>query len=378
VRTRLGVMLVLLGAHLTGAADDLPEVVLEKFAEGFRQPVHLVFVPGRDEAWVVEQSGLIRQLSPTGKDHPVLLDLRDRVTAGGELGLLGLAFHPRFERNHRFFVNYTTRADGKLGTRVSTFVQEPGATNILADAEQVLLRFEQPHSNHNGGMLLFGPDGYLYIGTGDGGAANDPENNGQRLDTLLGKMLRVDVDRVPAGATYGIPRDNPFRDRPGVRPEIYAYGLRNPWRYSFDRDTGDLWCGDVGQNAREEIDLIVKGGNYGWRITEGFICTPRFGSTCETNGLLAPVVDYPRPEGVSVTGGYVYRGRRHPALRGVYLYADFASGHLWGLRYENQRVVSHRKLITRGPGLSSFAEDADGELYGVSHQGSLYRIAVKP
>ena len=373
----LGGLIMLLGQVLV-VASPAPALRLVKFAEGFTQPVALVFIPGQSEAIVVEQAGRLRLLRPGDPNHPVVLDLTDRVDAGGEMGLLGLAFHPQFTTNRRLFVNYTTQSDGQLGTRISEF-QLPAAT-MTADpaAERILLRFRQPHRNHNGGMLLFGPDGYLYIGTGDGGSANDPQNNGQRLDTLLGKMLRVDVDHVPAGATYGIPPDNPFRQQSGARPEIYAYGLRNPWRYSFDRATGDLWCGDVGQNAREEIDLIVKGGTYGWRIMEGMICTPKVGDPCDRQGLLLPVVDYPRPEGVSVTGGYVYRGTKFPTLKGLYFYSDFASGHLWGLRYGGGRVTEHHKLIDRGPSLSSFAEDRLGELYGVGYQGALYRLEAKP
>ena len=179
---------------------------------------------------------------------------------------------------------------------------------------------------------------------------------------------------MPAGDTYGIPPDNPFVGVSGARPEIYAYGLRNPWRYSFDRATHALWCGDVGQNNREEIDLITRGGNYGWRITEGFICTPGVNKDCVTNGLIAPVLDYPRSDGSSVTGGYVYRGRAFPALQGVYLYADFGSGNIWGLREKEGRVIENRRLVTRGPPVPSFAEDAAGELYVVGYNGCLYQL----
>jgi glucose/arabinose dehydrogenase len=378
MRSGIWILLSLFTLGATAGAAPAPQVQLRKFAEGFTQPVALEFMPGQAGALVVEQAGRIRRLQVGSKDHPVVLDLTDRVEAGGEMGLLGIALHPQFATNRRFFVNYTTKRDGQLGSRISEF--RLPADTLLADpaAERILLRYPQPYRNHNGGMVLFGPDGFLYIGTGDGGAANDPHDHGQNLGSLLGKMLRVDVDRTPEGALYGIPADNPFLHEPGARPEIYAYGLRNPWRYSFDRATGELWCGDVGQNAREEIDLIIKGGNYGWRIMEGTICTPKIGDPCDREGLLPPVVDYPRPEGVSVTGGYVYRGARFPALQGVYLYADFASGHLWGLRHADGKLIENHKLISKGPSLSSFAEDHEGELYGVGYQGALYRVEATP
>ena len=378
MRRRAWAAAMLAALPLWVLAGPRPQLELTKLADGFVQPVDLVFVPGSPRALVVEQGGRVRQLIPDGSDHPVVLDLTDRVVAGGEMGLLGLAFHPAFPRNGRVFLNYTTQADGRLGTRISEFRFEPDTLAGDPGSERILLRYEQPYRNHNGGMVLFGPDGYLYIGTGDGGAANDPHDHGQRLDSLLGKMLRLDVDRPEAGLPYGLPADNPFLGRPGGRPEIYAYGLRNPWRYSFDRQTGDLWCGDVGQNAREEIDLITRGGNYGWRLMEGFIRTPKVKADHVPADLIPPVVDYPRSEGVSVTGGYVYRGTRYPALQGLYLYADFGSGNLWGLRYSQGRIVENTKLISRGPPLSSFAEDASGELYAVGYAGTLYRIKAKP
>ncbi len=376
-----GLLLAILAAVGNASAAEstaLPDIVLTRWVDGFHQPVHLQPVPGSDRLMVVEQQGLIREVSRTGGEHRVFLDLRDRVDAGGEKGLLSVAFHPRFATNRRFFVNYTTKLDGQLHTRVSAFTAQPDLQRADRASEQTILLFRQPYGNHNGGLVQFGPDGFLYVGNGDGGSGNDPQNHGQRLDTWLGKLLRIDVDRTEGGRPYGVPRDNPFVGQPEARPEIYAYGLRNPWRFSFDRATRTLWCGDVGQNTREEVDVIVKGGNYGWRITEGFICTPAVNPDCNTNGLLAPVVDYPRAEGVSVTGGYVYRGKRWPALQGVYLYGDFASGRYWGLRWADGVRTAHRELIRHGPPPASFAEDHDGELYVVGYDGTIYTVGLRP
>lgn len=367
----------LLAAWVPALAGTLPDLRLVPLASGFQQPVHMAFAPGSGRAYVVEQGGLIRTLE--GREPgPVFLDIRRQVESGAEKGLLSVAFHPAFPRNRRFFVNYTTRKEGGLRTQVSAWTASPDLLRADPSSERVLLDFAQPYANHNGGLVVFGPDGFLYVGVGDGGAANDPHDAGQRLDTWLGKILRLDVDRTEAGRPYGVPPDNPFVGRPGARPEIFAYGLRNPWRFSFDRADGTLWCGDVGQNAREEIDVVVSGGNYGWRTMEGFICTPRVNPQCVTNGLLTPVVDYPRSDGVSVTGGHVYRGRRWPGLEGVYVYGDFATGHLWGLRAANGRMTEHRRLLSGGPPVASFAEDADGELYVVGYNGTLYAVETAP
>ncbi|NIR32183.1 MAG: PQQ-dependent sugar dehydrogenase [Gammaproteobacteria bacterium] len=353
----------------------IPDIVLQRVGRGFEDPV---FVTGdrRGGLLVVEQSGLVRRLDPEqGVPGDVFLDIRDRVIAGGERGLLGLALHPRFLRDGRLYVNYTHRGDG-LTTRVSEFVMTAaGSANL--DSERVLLSFSQPYGNHNGGMVLFGPDGDLYVGTGDGGAGNDPRNNGQRLDTLLGKILRIRVSDPSADEPYEVPPGNPFIERSKARPEIYAYGLRNPWRFSIDWVTGRLYAGDVGQNAREEIDVVRKGGNYGWRIMEGTICTPGVEPDCERSGLEPPILDYDHTQGYSVTGGYVYRGTSIPALCGVYLYADFGSGRLWGLRYDGERVTRQRLLENTGLRIASFGEDDAGELYVVDYRGRIYRIAPK-
>jgi glucose/arabinose dehydrogenase len=352
--------ILILPAAAGPAPGSIPPVRLKPVASGFVQPVFFTEFGGR--FYVVEQAGRI--LVQEGRTWRTFLDIRGKVKAGGEMGLLGLAFH----RDGRFFVNYTARSEGRLWTRIAEFRRPE------AGAERLLLTFRQPYENHNGGMLAFGPDGYLYIGTGDGGSGNDPQNFAQSLDTLLGKILRLDVNRADPGRAYAIPADNPFVQRRGARPEIYAYGLRNPWRFSFDRATGLLWCGDVGQNSREEIDIIQKGGNYGWRVMEGTIRTPGISDRADVGRFLGPVIDYGRSDGYCVTGGYVYRGRRYPSLRGVYLYGDFGSTNLWGLRYESGRLWARRLLLRTGLAISSFGEDEEGEVYVVDYGGGLYRI----
>ena len=297
------------------------------------------------------------------------LDIQDRVRSGGELGLLGLAFHPRYPANGRFFLNYTRNGPEGLETVIAEYAVSSANPNLAnRNSERILLRFAQPFTNHNGGMLAFGQDGFLYIGTGDGGSAGDPMRNGQNVETLLGKILRMDVD---SGEPYASPPDNPFVGRAG-RDEIWAYGLRNPWRFSFDRLTGRLIAGDVGQNRREEIDIIVKGGNYGWNIMEGMLCfLPS--TNCNQTGLILPIHDYGRDLGTSVTGGYVYRGKSAPSLTGKYLFGDFGSGRLWTLTETTGGPWEAEQLLTTG-NISSFGEDEAGEVYVVDYGGSVRQI----
>ena len=363
------------------AADPvLPALDLVPWGAGFKIPVQLVDPGVGRRLVVVEQEGrLIAADAATSSNRTVLLDLTDRVNYGGEKGLLSVAFHPKFARNGRLFVNYTTGADKKdLRTHIAEFKADPQLGTVDRASEKVLLSFAQPYANHNGGLVLFGPDGLLYIGNGDGGAANDPHNNGQRLDTLLGKMLRIDVDRVPAGQGYGIPKDNPFVATKDARPEIWAYGLRNPWRFSFDRKDGTLYAGDVGQNQWEEITLVRKGGNCGWRIMEGFHCTPKVSPPdCDQKGLDLPLLEYSHDEGISVTGGYVYRGKAFPALRGAYLYADYGSCDIWGVTVANGKASAPQTLATAKQGVASFAEDRTGELFVVGHSGTIWHLRAK-
>ncbi len=303
-----------------------------------------------------------------------LLDIRDRVSSrGSEEGLLGLALAPD-NRGH-IYVYYSAASPRR--SVVSRFDYSATAKSADTDSELVILEVEQPYPNHNGGQIAFGPDGYLYIGLGDGGLAGDPLGSGQDTSTLLGSILRIDVSQSTPEQPYAIPPDNPFADS-GGRGEIWAYGLRNPWRFSFDRETGELWAGDVGQNRWEEIDLIEPGGNYGWNVLEGNHCfTPSEG--CDREGTVPPVWEYSLDgEPCSVIGGYVYRGAAIPWLNGAYVYGDFCSGKVFGLRYTNGEVAEHQELADTGLRITSFAQDNDGELYLLSQQSGIYRLAAGP
>lgn len=359
-----------------GAPTGMPAIALTRVAAGFKEPIHVAPCPERPGCLaVVEQEGRIVLTSPGKKGKELLLDICNQVDSGGEKGLLSIAFAPDFVSSRKFYVNYTTKKDA-LMTVVSEFMIEPGRSRADPSTERVLLSFRQSAGNHNGGCIAFGPDGYLYIGNGDGGSARDPENAGQRLDTLLGKMLRIDVNRSEGSMSYGIPRDNPFLDQPGVLPEIYAYGLRNPWRFSWDRVTQRLYVGDVGQNALEEVDILVAGGNYGWRVMEGGQPTP--GIEDEVQGpYVDPIMVYGRDDGMSITGGYVYRGTSIPALQGVYLYADYVSGNLWGLRYDGTEVTENHLLLSTGKNIASFGETADGEILVVDRKGDIYQVTAQ-
>lgn len=290
------------------------------------------------------------------------------------MGLLGLAFHPDFKNNGYFYVYYTKR--NPLESVIARY-QATGSDRATVDpaTETIILRFAQPYDNHNGGKIAFGPDGYLYIGTGDGGAWGDPHQNAQNRASWLGKILRIDINKTDQ-KTYGIPADNPFAgNRTGYREEIFAYGLRNPWRFSFDSQTGQLWAGDVGQNEFEEIDIITKGGNYGWRLKEARRCyNPR--QDCDSGDLINPIHYYPREDGVSITGGVVYRGSRHPTLRGKYLYADYGSGRVWALNFQGQRKTANQLLAVGAGPISAFGEDAMGEVYLLDHQGAIKRLVT--
>jgi len=289
----------------------------------------------------------------------VVLDIRDRVDAdANEEGLLGFAFHPDFAEDGRLFISYTGFDDGTPKSFISSMTSNDGGQTFDPSSERVLLAIDKPFANHNGGHIAFGPDELLYIATGDGGSGGDPLDNGRNPNTLLGAILRIDVDDT---TPYAIPDDNPFADGVGGRPEIYAFGLRNPWRFSFDSVAGDLWAGDVGQSAWEEIDIIERGGNYGWNEREGFECFRS--NECAREGLVDPVWAYGRDQGRSVTGGYVYRGRAIPELEGVYVYADFVSGRVWGLRPDPETGGWQNELYLDSSSIASFARDDEGELY---------------
>ncbi len=304
------------------------------------------------------------------------LDIRDRVNdSSEEEGLLGLAFDPQYRSNGHFYVYYSAAHPRRsVISRFSVSGDIPSRAD--PSSELVILEVPQPFSNHNGGQLLFGPDGYLYIGLGDGGSGGDPRGHGQDRSTLLGSILRIDVSSAAAGAKYRVPPDNPFVARnDGARKEIWAYGLRNPWRFTFDRDTGDLWAGDVGQNTFEEVDLIRRGLNYGWNVMEGLHCFRA--RQCDSEGLERPVIEYSRSGGCSITGGYVYRGSRLPSLHGAYVYGDFCSGKIWALRYDGTGVTERLQIADTGFNIPAFGEDRSGELYILSFDGRIYRFVPR-
>ncbi len=403
----------------TGAAQTLPAITLQPVLAKLQteRPVWMCEAPdGSGRLFVVYQTGtiLVVKKGSDGAGAKEFLNIESRdPKAGGEneCGLLSLAFHPGFVTNHLFYIYYNqkneNRSERPLNFPIRSVISEfsvatndPDAANL--GSERIVLQVPQPFGNHKGGELGFGPDGYLYLGLGDGGNGDDPLGNGQSTSTLLAKMLRIDVNsRVTVGhgydrrdLNYGIPSDNPFVSEPdmgerGARKEIYAYGLRNPWRYSWDRATGALWIGDVGQDLWEAVYLGVKGGNYGWSVMES---GHHFKPGPEGAQYLKPIMDYPhRPEllpqamypdhgiGLCVIGGYVYRGKESPALEGVYIYGDYNLGKIWGLRYDysTHQVTAHGLLLQQPDNIDSFAEDADGEVYALMQDGKIFKIVAK-
>lgn len=345
---------------------------LELVADGFDFPIHMIADPD-SQLYVAEKGGKVRIPTGIGTEPELFLDLSTLVSRGGEQGLLSIALHPQVVANHRFFVSYTDlQGDSQI---VEYTLSSTGDTP--PQRAGTILSLDQPFPNHNGGLITFGPDGMLYLGFGDGGSAGDPNENAQNLGSLLGKLLRIDVD---GRAPYRIPPDNPFTTTSGARPEIWAYGLRNPWRFAFDRLTGDLYIADVGQNEREEVDVAPdssRGGeNYGWDIVEGTRCfEPR--ENCNRTGLVPPVVEYDHDAGCSITGGFVYRGTQVPAIAGHYFYADYCSGFVRSFRLAGGAVIEEATWPELSPPMgrvTSFAEDAQGELYVLSSHGEIYRV----
>lgn len=339
----------------------------------FNQPVDIQTPnDGSNRLCVVSQPGeiIVFDNFPAVAETKVFLDIRSRVVAGGEQGLLGLAFHPNYINNGYFYVDYTAGTPRR--TVISRFrisADDPDKADI--SSELILLEVEQPFTNHNGGQLSFGPDGYLYVSFGDGGSGGDPQNNGQNLSTILGSIIRIDVDNPEGDKNYSIPEDNPFVGMGGpfdYKEEIYAFGLRNVWRFSFD-ESGTLWAADVGQNAWEEINIIKKGGDYGWRVMEGFHCfNPSSG--CDTTGLILPIHEYGHNSagGYSITGGYVYSGVGVPEYTGKYIYADYITGNIWALQY-NGSVQSNELIITTDYRISTFGVDEADEIYFADYSG---------
>ncbi len=369
----LALLALALGAIQRPVAAETAAVsiTLTPVASGFDQPIDMAAPnDGSGRLFIVEQTGKIRIWNGSSIVSTPFLDVHSLISGGGERGLLSMALHPNFATNRTFYIYYTDTSGNLTLARYQASAADP---NVADTAGTVLLSIPHPgQSNHNGGKLAFGPDGYLYLGTGDGGGAGDPNRNGQNLNVLLGKMLRLDVDH---GSPYAIPPTNPFVGQSGKRGEIWASGLRNPWRYSFDRQTGDMWIGDVGQSAWEEVDVQpagVGGQNYGWNIMEGNVCYNA--SSCNQTGLTLPVAVYGHGSGdCAIIGGYRYRGANNPGLAGVYFYADNCSGRIWGLTQSGQGWTASAPFAS-GVGIRSFGEDASGELY-VLGSGSVYRLA---
>jgi glucose/arabinose dehydrogenase len=383
-----GFFCAVLAAACSGPKTDMtpikPDKEFVKAVEAFpaikfASPVDIQHATdGTNRLFVAEQSGVIRVFSNDSltASSTVFLDIKQKVTSGGERGLLGFAFHPDFKTNGFFYVNYTQ--GNPLKTVIARYkTTDLSATKADPASEIILLTFNQPYENHNGGSMQFGSDGYLYIATGDGGGGGDPMNHAQNRKSYLGKVLRLDVNSNAKGH-YGLPADNPYiSGSDGYYPEIFAYGLRNPWKISFDKETGLLLAGDVGQNAREEINVITKGGNYGWPVREGINCY-RPSSNCSSAGLTDPILDYAQSDGdKSITGGYIYRGKKVKSLIGKYLYADFVSGRIWSLAIENGNAGANTLLFEKNGPVSTFGIDETGEVYFANYStGKIMKFAV--
>ncbi len=366
------------------AAKNAPDVarqgmsthsmLIEQVAEQFKSPVYVTSPAGDQRLFVVEQAGRIRIARNGVAVAAPFLDISSRVKSGGEQGLLSMAFHPDYARNGFFFVNFT---DKHGDTHVERFKVSRNADIADTASAVLVLKIDQPYANHNGGLVMFGLDGMLYIGTGDGGAAGDPKGNGQNRNALLGKILRINVNRV---APYSVPVGNPYANSVDGKPEIWATGIRNPWRFAFDRSAGLLYIADVGQNEIEEIDVVQAsraGVNYGWNTMEGDAC---YGASngCNRAGLEMPALTYRHTGGAcSVTGGFVYRGRKLPSIAGHYFYADYCAGWVRSFKYQNGSATDKRdwKLSENIGHIVSFGEDSSGELYIVSENGKIFRVA---
>jgi len=349
-----------------------PTITLVPVANGLSNLVSITHA-GDTRLFITLQDGRVMIHDGTNVLPEPFLDIRSLVTSGNERGLLSIAFHPHYAETGLFYVNYTDRSGDTVVARYSVSPQNPNRANLSSAVP--ILTIDQPFENHNGGQLQFGPDGYLYIGMGDGGSGGDPGNRAQNLGVLLGKMLRIDVD---SASPYAIPTSNPFVGQPGIRGEIWSYGLRNPWRFSFDRASGDLWIADVGQGTWEEIDFqpitSIGGENYGWRRMEGTHCfNPS--TNCNPGNLVLPILEYDHDVGCSVTGGYVYRGTNNPRLLGRYIYGDFCSGRIWSATRDANGVVTIHDLLNTPFNISTFGEDVTGEIYvGDYSNGILYRL----
>lgn len=399
--TRVVSVLFVLAVLATAQAAGLPQLKLVNAYPNLKFKRPLWFEQLADgRTFLLEQKGIVLILpnNSNGKKTKVFFDIEKRKPyIKDEEGLLGMAFHPNFQRNGKFYAFYS--AHNPLRSIVSEFrVSSADKDKIDLSTERVLLTIERPFWNHDGGCIVFGPDGKLYISHGDGGSREDPNDNGQNLGTLKGSIMRIDVDARTSGLAYGIPKDNPFVNRKGARGEIWAYGLRNVWRMSFDRANGNLWAGDVGQDYWEEVNLIVRGGNYGWRTREGLHESLRKkGGVLTTvhknpEPLINPVIEYPHipthaaksqfkkhSHGLSITGGYVYRGKKIPSLQGAYVYGDYRSGAVWACKYDGKKVSDYAQVISPSPIrlIASFGEDFAGEQYLLGFEGKIFRLVAK-
>lgn len=348
---------------------------LVEVARGFDNPLYVAAPAGDPRLFVVEQTGKIR-IVRDGQTVPApFLDVSPLVSSGGERGLLSVAFHPRYAANGRFYVDYTDAHGDTRVVRYTVSAADPDRADPAS--AQLVLTVAQPYANHNGGLLMFGPDGYLYVGMGDGGSGGDPQGNGQNPNALLGKILRLDVDH---GDPYSIPADNPFAGQAGKRPEAWITGVRNPWRFAFDPSAGLLYVADVGQETYEEVDVVParSGGlNFGWNVMEGVHCYAA--GSCAQQGLTLPVLEYTHSDGCSITGGFVYRGSAMPALRGTYFYSDYCQGWLRSFRWNGTQAAEQKSWDVPNVGnVTSFGQDAAGELYLTTSGGVVYRLAAAP
>jgi glucose/arabinose dehydrogenase len=349
---------------------------LVQFVTGLNQPVALEIADGGSgRMFAVEQRGTIQIISGGAIAGPPFLDITSKVNFdGNEQGLLGVTFHPNFAQTPRFYVNYDRPSSGQMQTVIAEYQVGANPNQVDPASERILLTADQPFPNHKAGQLAFGSDGFLYFGLGDGGSGGDPLGNGQNTQTLLGKMMRIDVDHTSGSLNYAIPFDNPFVNGGGL-PEIWAIGFRNPWRFSFDRPTGRLFCADVGQDSFEEVDIVTKGANYGWNIMEGDHCFNS--SSCNMSGLTLPIAEYSHSEGIAVIGGYIYHGSAIPALQGKYVFGDFGSGTIWTLTESPSGTWTRNRLLSTSHQISSFGQDAAGELYLLDLGGSIFKIAPR-
>jgi glucose/arabinose dehydrogenase len=380
--TRLAVFLFVIGCGATDAPPPvpLPNLGLQFLVSGFTSPLGLEQPnDGSNRLFVVEQGGTIRIVQNAAVLNQSFLDISSKIITGGEFGLLGMTFHPNFSQNGKFYVNYVRSLNGQIQSVIAEYTASPAsATQVDPASERILLTVDQVGNfpRHKGGQLAFGPDGLLYFGLGDGGSDGDSLGNGQNKQTLLGKLMRIDVNTTSPGLAYGIPPDNPFVAGGGL-PEIWASGFRNPWRFSFDRPTGRLFLADVGEASFEEVDLINKGGNYGWNIMEGDHCfNPPTG--CSTAGLTLPIAEYSHAEGDAVIGGFVYHGSSIRGLQGAYVFGDLDSGKIWALQETSPNVFSRTLLATTGKLISTFGQDQSGELYLLDFRGgNVYRVVAQ-